>query len=53
MPTYNVFDAKASAAKLFSIKALPELNVEFLSPTSGEKCRIGMAGSWAKRQASI
>ncbi|KAG6595794.1 Tubby C-terminal-like domain [Phytophthora cinnamomi] len=53
VPTYNVYDAKASAAKLFSIKALPELNVEFQGPTTGEKCRIGLTGSWAKRQASI
>lgn len=53
VPTYNVFDAKASAARLFTIKALPELNVEFVSPTTGEKCRIGMTGSWTKRQASI
>ncbi|KAG3082174.1 hypothetical protein PI124_g19062 [Phytophthora idaei] len=53
VPTYNVFDAKASAAKLFSIKAQPELNVEFQSPATGEKCRIGLAGNWPKRQASI
>ncbi|KAG7397838.1 hypothetical protein PHYBOEH_012100 [Phytophthora boehmeriae] len=53
VPTYNVFDAKASAARLFTIKALPELSVEFVSPTTGEKCTIGMLGSWSKRQASI
>ncbi|GMF52464.1 unnamed protein product [Phytophthora fragariaefolia] len=53
VPTYNVYDAKASAAKLFSIKGLPELNVEFQSPTTGERCRIGLTGSWAKRQASF
>lgn len=52
-PTYNVFDAKASAAKLFSIKALPELKVEFQSPTTGKKCRIGLTGNWTQRDASF
>ncbi|CAH0480654.1 unnamed protein product [Peronospora belbahrii] len=52
-PTYNVYDAKTSASKLFSIKALPELNVEFQCPTLDQKCRIGLTGNWAKRQASI
>ncbi|CAI5723761.1 unnamed protein product [Peronospora destructor] len=52
-PTYNVFDAKTSAAKLFSIKALPELHVEFQSPASGKMCRIGLTGNWAKRQVSF
>jgi uncharacterized protein YxjI len=53
VPTYNVFDAKGLAAKLFSIKAQSELNVEFLDPSTGEKCRIGLTGSWTNRQASI
>uniref|UniRef100_M4BRI8 Tubby C-terminal domain-containing protein n=1 Tax=Hyaloperonospora arabidopsidis (strain Emoy2) TaxID=559515 RepID=M4BRI8_HYAAE len=53
VPTYNVFDAKGSAAKLFSIKARPDLNVDFQHPISGQKCRIGLTGNWAKRQASI
>ncbi|CAI5727408.1 unnamed protein product [Hyaloperonospora brassicae] len=54
VPTHNVFDAKGSAAAhLFTIKALPELRVDFQHPTSGQKCRIGLSGNWAKRQASI
>ncbi|CAH0491495.1 unnamed protein product [Peronospora farinosa] len=53
VPTYNVFDAKMSATKLFSIKALPELHVEFQSPASSKMCRIGFTGNWAKRQVSF
>ncbi|RLN96385.1 hypothetical protein BBJ28_00003187 [Nothophytophthora sp. Chile5] len=53
VPTYNVFDAKPTAARLFTIKALPELTVEFPSLTTGERCRMGLSGSWPKRQATI
>ncbi|KAI9922475.1 hypothetical protein PsorP6_001259 [Peronosclerospora sorghi] len=53
VPTYNVYDAKASAAKLLSIKAAPELNIEFECSTTGQKCRIGLSGMWAKRHAAI
>ncbi|CEG45849.1 Tubby C-terminal-like domain [Plasmopara halstedii] len=52
-PTYNVFDARPSATKLFCIKALPELKLEFQNPTTGKKCRIGLTGNWAKREASF
>ncbi|TDH72915.1 hypothetical protein CCR75_005505 [Bremia lactucae] len=53
LPTFNAFDAKASAAKLFSIQALHELSVTFQNPATGKMCRVGLNGDWSKREASF
>ncbi|KAJ8524950.1 hypothetical protein ON010_g16167 [Phytophthora cinnamomi] len=45
VPTYNVYDAKASAAKLFSIKALPELNVDWAKRQASIWMEHGRKGS--------